>query len=343
DLEKYTLDSKPVPLEHSLEIWTTNEAVNYLENERDTEKPFFLHVSFERPHDPFCVSPECEHTYDPEKITLPENTEEIDKNDPIFFNRNVELKWCASAHGEDVLRQALCNYYSIISMIDDGIGGIVKCLEEQGLKENTIIVFGADHGDYAGEYSSMAKGYCYDAIHRVPFIWNYSDFKAGKEDEGLVQTIDMFPTLCELLGVPVPKQVQGSSLKEILTTADKYSEQEEIYYEFVGCKTVRTKEYKLNYAFDGSEKGQLFDLVNDPHEYNNLFENNDYIEIREKMIRKLLNWLITTQQPVMKYFHIQDGLPHSPELSWHVWKSMVSSNMKFDRNCNIECHLNKVI
>lgn len=297
DVEKFCLTDGPkVPVEHSLEVWTANEAIQYLDK-RDSGNPFFMQVSFERPHPPLTVPEGCPFIYEPDKITLPENSKELALNSTFYFDRNVELKWCKSTHGEKTLREALCAYYSLISLIDNEIGRIIAQLEKSGIRENTLIVFCADHGDFAGEYSRMAKGWNYDAIHRIPFIWNWTGRISSRKVESLVETVDFFPTICALLEIPVPKTVQGCDLSRLLSgETDKIKDK--IFYEFIGVKTVRTENYKLSYGWDGEkETGELFDLQKDPHEYINLFEQKDYRAIREQLLRTIINWLIATGQP----------------------------------------------
>jgi arylsulfatase A-like enzyme len=314
DVEKFCLTDGPkVPLEHSLEVWTANEAINYFK-ERNSDSPFFMQLSFERPHPPLTVPEGCPFVYDLEKITLPENSEEIDMNATFYFNRNVELKWSKSTHGEKVLRQALCEYYSLISLIDREIGRVLSYLEEAGLKENTIVIFCADHGDYAGEYSRMAKGHNYDAIHRVPFIWSWPEKILKREIDSLVETVDFVPTMCSLLDIPVPKSAQGDDLTEIIC-GEKDKVKDEIYFEFVGVKTVHTERFKLNYGYTGEKEiGELFDLQSDPHEYKNLFDNKKYSEIKEKLLRKLINWFIKTEQPA----HFSTANENLPSSRWFV-------------------------
>ncbi|MHB9139919.1 MAG: sulfatase family protein [Victivallaceae bacterium] len=297
DIEKFCLTDGPkVPLEHSLEVWTANEAIEYLRN-KPSGKPFFMQMSFERPHPPLTVPDGCPFIYDPHKITLPENSEELPLNSTFYFNRNVELKWCKSMHGEETLREALCAYYSLISLIDYEIGRVLSQLEKSGIRENTLIVLCADHGDFAGEYGKMAKGWNYDAIHRVPYIWNWPGKISGRSIEALVETVDFFPTICALLEIPVPKTVQGSDLSAVMSgKAGKIKD--EIFYEFIGVKTIRTENYKLSYGYDGEKEiGELFDLKNDPHEYDNLFDKKEHSGTREKLLRKIVNWLISTEQP----------------------------------------------
>lgn len=297
DINKFCLTDGPkVPVEHSLEVWTANEAIKYLD-EKKSDNPFFMQFSFERPHPPLTVPEGCPFVYNPDEITLPENSEELLLNASIYFNRNVELNWCKSVHGEKTLREALCAYYSLISLIDNEIGRVISHLEKMGIRENTLIVFCADHGDFAGEYSKMAKGWNYDAIHRVPYIWNLPGTIRNKSIDSLVETVDFFPTVCGLLNIPVPREVQGKDLTEILSGGEEKAK-DEVFYEFVGVKTVRTKDWKLSYGYDGAKvTGELFDLKSDPHEYENLFNKEEHSSIREDLIRKLMNWLIETEQP----------------------------------------------
>ena len=105
DVEKFTSFDSPIPAEHSMEVWTANEALNYFKEERDPSKPFFAQVSFERPHPPLSPSFDCPFSYDPDSLTLPENSKENIGDSPFSFNRNVELKWSTATHGEAELRE----------------------------------------------------------------------------------------------------------------------------------------------------------------------------------------------------------------------------------------------
>ncbi len=297
DIEKFTSFENPLPSEHSLEVWTGNEAIKYL-SERDRSKPFFAEVSFERPHPPLSPSFDCPFSYDSDSLTLPENSKENIGDSPFYFNRNVELKWSAATHGEGVLRQALARYYALISHIDQQVGRIIDQLRESGDLDNTIIIFTADHGDFAGEYSRMAKGFNYDAIHRIPMIWHMPErFVPSERTDEMIEQIDVFPTICDLLGIPTPKAVQGKSLLPILT-GGAAPERDTVFFEYTVCKTVHTRDHKLSYGFDGAnEIGELYDLRSDPHEYDNLFESPDHQDVRERLLRKLLDWQIATAQP----------------------------------------------
>lgn len=296
DVERFCLGPEEVPEEHSLEHWTADETIRYLRQPSDGA-PFFMLASFERPHPPLTLPKHCRFQYDPDDVVLPENIEDADS--AFFFDRNVELLWRASRQGEKALRTAMAKYYTLITLIDDHIGRILDALEEQGLRENTVILFCSDHGDFAGEYGRMAKGFPYEAIHRIPFVWNWpTAFRQGKVETGFARNIDFFPTVCDLLGLDPPPAVQGTSLLPQLTT-DAPSTVDAVFFESVCVKSVRTTTHKLNYALTGNgEQAELFDMVRDPHEYNNVFNEPAYGDVREALLRRLLQWTIETQQPV---------------------------------------------
>ncbi|MBN1445060.1 MAG: sulfatase-like hydrolase/transferase [Candidatus Omnitrophica bacterium] len=295
DVKKFCMGTEEVPVEHCLENWTADESIKYL-NEAGGE-PFFLFTSFERPHDPLSIPKNWNHVYNPDEIILPENLEYTESS--FYFDRNVELLWNIKTYGEKTLREALAKYYTIITLIDHNIGRILDSLEKRNLKDNTIVIFCSDHGDFAGEYGRMAKGYPYDALHHIPFVWNWPGvFKKGKMENGFAQNTDFFPTICDLLNLPAPVTLQGRSLVPYLKT-DKGCDRDAVFYESVCVKTVRTKTHKLNYSFTSEgEKGELFDLSKDPHEYKNVFAEDSYRDVRENLIRRLMDWWIETQQPV---------------------------------------------
>ena len=115
-----------------------------------------------------------------------------------------------------------------------------------------------------------------------------------------------------LANVAVPRTVQGMDLAETLM-GEGVESKDAVFYEFVGVKTIRTKQYKLSYGFDGErEIGELFDLVADPHEYKNLFDDATYASTRESLLRRLLNWIIETGQPP----NFQPGYEKLPASRW---------------------------
>jgi len=287
-----------IPEEHCLERWTANEAIEFIEK-RDPEKPFFLWMSFERPHCPHSPPPEKIGTYNPEKIKLPEKVSDRFYGKVYRSRPGVEDVWHIDHSGEKVFRKALSYYYTLITLIDENIGRVIKKLEEDNLLEDTIIIFTSDHGDFAGEHGAIGKNMpTYDCLYRIPFIWYWKGhFLAGKVDHQLVESVDLFPTLCDLIGLPLPPQVQGESLSGALSTQNQGPFRQAVFFETPYVKTVRTDRHKLSFYFKERMDGELYDLIEDPGERTNLFHDPKMAKVRDDLLQRLLAWQIRIQQP----------------------------------------------
>jgi arylsulfatase len=297
DFETY---ESVLPAEHSVETVTVNEAVKFLTS-HDKAQPFFLHLSFNRPHPPYAPPPEYLDSYDPDRITLPES--DIDWESKPEWQQNVRT----SENGphpfgkmdEKVLRRSLAYYYDLISLIDDEIGRVLEFLEDTGLADNTIVVYCADHGDHAGEHGIMLKPIStLDSILRVPFIIQWPGRLAqGEQRDQLVETIDLFPTLCDLLEMDM-EPVAGESFKDILTDANAPGKKA-VFSETWGFRTVRTEKWK--YAERGNgEEPELYDVESDPQEGHNLVKDEAMAPVVEDMRRRLDDWEESTQPVILR-------------------------------------------
>jgi arylsulfatase A-like enzyme len=131
-------------------------------------------------------------------------------------------------------------YFGLITLIDHNIGRILSELDAQGLTENTLIIFTADHGDFSGEHGFFHKNLgMYEAIVHIPYIAAGPGIAAGKVSAELVEQVDIFPTACEAAGVPVPESVQGLSLLEL----DKWP-RKAAFHETEERKGIRTAQYR---------------------------------------------------------------------------------------------------
>ena len=177
------------------------------------------------------------------------------------------------------------------------VGLARKKLREIGREEKTIIVYCADHGDFALEHGFLEKapGISYDAITRTPFIWYWpeGDFSKGTVEE-LVESVDVFPTICSLLGVRAPDTVDGKDISAMLR-GDTRPIRDFAITEFPLSRTIRTKEWKLCHRprgmyRDNEDVGELYHVSQDPWEMNNLYNDQTYCSIRENLRRKLFDW-----------------------------------------------------
>ena len=207
----------PGGMEEDVDGVMTRDALAFLDTVGD-EEPFFLHVAWIAPHPPYQAPAPYDRMYDPVALRYPaQETAAQRRGKPEVYTQTGRDMGSLDAPEEE-LRQALAMYYGMCSLLDDQVGRLMGYLERRGLLENTIVVYTADHGDYAGEHGMWGKSCTlYDCLVRVPLIIAGPPelVPRGRELDGMVQTIDVMPTLLELLGVPVPLNVHGLSLRRM--------------------------------------------------------------------------------------------------------------------------------
>jgi arylsulfatase A-like enzyme len=193
-------------------------------------------------------------------------------------------------------------------MVDHYVGQMVATLERTGQLDNTLIVFMSDHGDTLGDHGQLGKGPSnYEAIVRVPCILHWPQgLPRGREVEALVESIDIFPTLCDLCGVPLPKGVKGRSLSALLR-GETEEGREDILIEFkdprrgFSVKTLRTERYKYFRYHDGREK--LYDLAEEPEEVFDRASDSAYRPALEELRDRLLTRLIEAEDDLPERTH----------------------------------------
>jgi arylsulfatase A-like enzyme len=158
------------------------------------------------------------------------------------------------------------------------------------------VVFNADHGEMLGDHGLLFKGgYMYEEVLRIPLILRAPGKLApGSVSEALTEEIDVLPTILELLDVPAPPGIQGRSL---LPVSPNRAEKTAVFAEFPTIHAVRTRQWKLVH-YQRSPRGELYDLVNDPHELYNLWDDPGYAKRRAEVQGVLFDWYVTSQDPL---------------------------------------------
>lgn len=284
-----------IPLEHSLERWIGDQAVDYLsKQERGT--PYFLYVSFDRPHEPYVVSPPYDRMYDPEKLELPYSASHEDwgkkpEYQKTLVEKRIETKGQPGTEKE--LRNYLAHYYGLVSLIDEEIGRILDQLEQRGDMDNTVIVFLSDHGDFAGEHGLMHKPLgMYESIHRVPLLVAYRGvIEEGRVSDQLVELVDVYPNLCRLAGVAVPENVEG----DMWIGEEGEAGKEFSVVDYNDVSSIRTRRYRLVMPLNG--QGELYDHESDPHELRNLWNDKSHAEVQMELLTKLHLFHMQRKEP----------------------------------------------
>ncbi len=214
-----------MPEEEHDDYRVASHAIKRINALKDTN--FFLAVGFVKPHLPFVAPAKYWDMYDPAKIKVPSGLRPDGSKDYIFANSGELRKYYkmpekGSLSNEDA-KKMIHGYYACTSFIDAQVGRLVNHLKEQGLYENTIIVLWGDHGWKLGEYGEWCKHTNFEVDTRIPLIVRAPGMTKKAKCEALVETVDVYPTLCELANIETPKSLQGTSFVPFLKNPEKKS------------------------------------------------------------------------------------------------------------------------
>ena len=209
----------PYAPEHSGSWQITDRAIEFIEahGTRPDDQPWALWVSYNDPHPPFHAPDAYARRFPPERVQLPPWRDgELD--DKPQRQRAFEALTGVRGVPEIEVRRLLGIYYAMIAQVDDCVGRLLDTLERTGQRENTVVVFTADHGDFVGEHALAEKGgLLYDALVRVPLLlaWPGHLPEGLVVDDALASLVDLMPSLLWLQGLPIPPGVQGQPLAGI--------------------------------------------------------------------------------------------------------------------------------
>lgn len=285
------------PGKHSSEL-LTDAAINLLSENAGKEKPFFMYLAYLAPHDPRTMPDKFRQMYDPEKITLPPNFQEIiDTNYPLMVHRDEHL--AAYPRNKDEIKCHIAEYFAMITHLDSEIGRLLDALHQSGEEENTIVVFTGDNGLAVGQHGWLGKEDIYEHGVRVPLILAGPGIAQNKTNDAYVYLYDIFPTLCEKAGIDTPDSVDGKSFAHLLDGQHGENFRKELYLIFDQfVRGVKDNQFKLIEYRNGDAQEDkwtfLYDIKNDPWETENLAEKEEFKEkvneMREKMLRHRDDW-----------------------------------------------------
>ena len=273
-------------------------------------QPLFVQIGFPGPHPPYDPLEEETRAYmDRDLPILPVTQEEMDRQPPTIDalrKMHMEVEPDSAVHRphasmEDRKRQR-AYYLANQTMIDRKIDEILVQLEELGYLENAIVVFTSDHGDCLGDHGLNQKWNCYEQITRVPLvIWGPGRVPAGNSVDAMIQQQDIVSWLMEMAGVPVPETLESQSVGGAFNGGN-FTGRDAVFCEQGKDRMmqadfmtmVRTADWKLVH-FLNEDFGQLFDLGNDPHELNDLWDDPGAASIKREMIDRLFHWRMESQ------------------------------------------------
>lgn len=300
----YYFDPTGKRKEHLTDL-LSHQAADFLETV-NSNKPFCLSFSCKAPHveernpaDPFKPQSKFAHLY--EKITIPRPptaTEEHFERLPAFLrdSEGREL-WKQQFSNYELYQHSVKQYYRLITGLDEAVGNIVSILKKEGLYDKTCFIFTSDNGYFLGEHGLAGKWWGYEESIRTPLIIKPVEKPAIQRISAMTLNIDLYPTLLELAGLPIPELAQGTSLVPIFAGVSNNTRNEWFYEHLLEHPTIaesegiRTDRYKyLRYIDEQEDVEFLFDLYNDPFEENNLVGQAEYehlLQLKRKKISQM--------------------------------------------------------
>jgi choline-sulfatase len=277
--------------------WTADRCIDFL-RQRDPKRPFFLWSSFIHPHPPFSPPVPWNKLYRAPAMPLPKRPSDPE-NFWTFINRvQNRYKYRDAGIDDNLLRAMKAYYYACVSFIDYNVGRILAVLEELGELENTLILWGSDHGEFLGDYNCFGKRSFLGSAARVPLVVRYPErFQPGNQVNAPASLVDIMPTFlaaaevdaggCDLDGVDLAALARQPATRPVVFghyqsgRADSYGR---------GLYMALTRRWK--YIYSAAENREfLFDLHVDPEETRNRAETIGYLEQTRAMRRVMVEQL----------------------------------------------------
>ena len=265
-----------------------DHAIDFLKRNKD--KPFFLACGFVRPHVPLVAPVKYFKLYDREAMQAPQ-VPEGDLEDVPQIIRNYKRNSSTYDITPKLHKGLLEAYYASVSYMDAQVGRVLACLDELGLKDNTIVVFTSDHGYLLGHHNKFQKQHLFEEATRVPFIVSVPWMKDchGQATRQITELIDLYPTVAELAGLEAPDSLQGESLLPLLNdpTSSDWTKDVAFTISHKGGESIRTHDWRFTQWAFGAGGMELYDLNKDPGEFTNQAENPVYAARLKQLGRQL--------------------------------------------------------
>lgn len=265
-----------------------SHAIDFLKRHKD--EPFFLACGFVRPHVPLVAPAKYFEQYDRGAMVIPVVPED-DLEDVPKIIRNYKRNSTTYGTTPELHQGLLEAYYASVSYMDAQVGRVLDALEDLGLEENTIVVFSSDHGYLLGHHHKFQKQHLFEEATRVPFIVSVPWIKNqhGKSTTQITELIDLYPTLADLARLDAPNGLHGSSMLPLLKDPASNDWKKDVAFTISrsGGESIRTHDWRFTQWGFGAAGMELYDLQNDPGEFNNLAKNPKYLKQLNKLKRQL--------------------------------------------------------
>jgi arylsulfatase A-like enzyme len=303
-----------IPEEHSETPYTTSRAMQFIDEALADGRNWCLHLSYIKPHWPYIVPAPYHDMYGAGDVIAPtrDEAERADNPHPVY-SALMAQRVARNFSRDEVRKRVIPAYMGLIKQIDDQLGVLFRFLDERGLRDNTMIVFTSDHGDYLGDHWLGEKDFFHDCTVKVPLIVAdpspEADATRGAASDALVEAIDLVPSFIEYCGGAVkPHIVEGRSLLPLLRGETPAEWRRAVFseYDYSMLEARLTldqpiRDCRLFMVFDGRWKyvhatgfrPLLFDLASDPQELRDLGADPAHAGQCVRLREALLDWALT--------------------------------------------------
>lgn len=285
-------------------------AITFLRSQKG-DRPFFCYVAFTAPHDPRNPPERYRQMYYKRRPPLPPNFRPLPAFDNGFTKNVRDENLAGYPRTKEDISDQLCEYYGLITHLDEQVGRILQTLEESGQAKNTLVIYTADHGLAMGSHGLLGKQSLYEHSMKCPLIVAGPDVPQGKSSEAFTYLFDLCPTLLDLVGAKRPAMLAGESLRP-LWTGKKSQLRDSVFLPYSDLmRAIRDERWKL-IVYPPINHRELFDLKADPAETSNLAEDPRHAP----QITRLLSLMKAWQQKVGDSQPLSVKNPKSKEVSF---------------------------
>jgi arylsulfatase A-like enzyme len=316
---------------HSSDV-IADKALDYLKNKRNKDKPFMFFCHFKAPHDTWEFAERYRDFLEDVEIPEPSNLFDDYEGRSDMLKKQLQYigsKWGnhtnfreETAHLEGKAKKKMQyqlymkKYLRCVKGVDDNMGRILDYLDESGLAENTLVMYTGDQGFFLGEHGLYDKRIMYEEALRMPFLVRWpGHIKPGSTSDGMILNVDFAPTIMEAAGIKPKPDIQGRSFVPLLKGTIPSNWRQSMYYRYYYSHFetephlgVRTHTHKLIY-FDRIDQWELYDLLKDPHEMNNIYDDpkhKDLINELKKELKRLQTELGDDPKDIGDYPNLGD-------------------------------------
>jgi arylsulfatase A-like enzyme len=289
-----------LPEEAHHSTWIADNTCAFLNSAEAKAQPFYLFASFPDPHHPFAPPPALADEFEKHDV-MPWHfdAKELASHPSALHQLRKHFKYPELGHEPALIRRIRQYTDAMIHLIDKSVGRMIAALKENGLWENTIVIYTSDHGDFLGDHGLIKKSsVCNDTLNRVPFLMRAPDRELPRKSNAPMSNADVFPTLCELAGIPVPPSVQGRSVLPVLHGAPSTPVPVFCYQDSQNSLSIYDERYRFSYYPTTGER-ELYDHRDDPSEQNNRGSDPAMKQTSDAMLHTVLDLYARTTVPVV--------------------------------------------